>query len=49
MPSKTARSGDSEGFGLVFAEAQAMGLPVVSYKHGGIPEAVEHSKTGRAG
>jgi glycosyltransferase involved in cell wall biosynthesis len=46
MPSKTANSGDSEGFGLVFAEAQAMGLPVVGYEHGGVPEAVEHGKTG---
>jgi glycosyltransferase involved in cell wall biosynthesis len=46
VPSVTAKSGDSEGFGVVFAEAQAMGLPVVSFTHGGIPEAVAHGKTG---
>ncbi len=46
VPSITARSGDSEAFGLVFAEAQAMGLPVVSSASGGIPEAVTHGKTG---
>jgi glycosyltransferase involved in cell wall biosynthesis len=46
VPSITARSGDSEGFGLVFAEAQAMGLPVVSFASGGIPEAVAHGETG---
>jgi glycosyltransferase involved in cell wall biosynthesis len=45
-PSVVARNGDAEGFGLVFAEAQAMGLPVVSFKSGGVPEAVSHSETG---
>jgi colanic acid/amylovoran biosynthesis glycosyltransferase len=45
-PSVTARSGDAEGFGLVFAEAQAMGLPVVSFRSGGVPEAVEDGRTG---
>jgi colanic acid/amylovoran biosynthesis glycosyltransferase len=45
-PSVTASTGDSEGFGMVFAEAQAMGTPVVSTFHGGIPEAVVHGKTG---
>jgi glycosyltransferase involved in cell wall biosynthesis len=45
-PSVVARSGDAEGFGMVFAEAQAMGLPVASFASGGIPEAVEHGVTG---
>lgn len=46
VPSITAASGDSEAFGIVFAEAQAMGLPVVSFATGGVPEAVAHGKTG---
>ena len=45
-PSVTAADGDSEGFGMVFAEAQAMGTPVVSSLHGGIPEAVCDGETG---
>jgi glycosyltransferase involved in cell wall biosynthesis len=45
-PSVTAQNGDSEGFGMVFAEAQAMGTPVVSTLHGGIPEAVSDGQTG---
>ncbi len=46
VPSVTAPSGDSEGFGMVFAEAQASGLPVASFATGGIPEAVAHQQTG---
>lgn len=45
-PSVTAANGDSEGLGMVFAEAQAMGTPVVTFRHGGIPEVVLHEKTG---
>lgn len=45
-PSIVAQSGDAEGFGMVFAEAQAMGLPVVSFATGGIPEAIIHGETG---
>lgn len=45
-PSIVAKSGDAEGFGMVFAEAQSMGLPVVSFATGGIPEAVIHGETG---
>ena len=39
-------SGQEEAFGIVFAEAQAMEKPVVSFASGGIGEAVEHGETG---
>jgi glycosyltransferase involved in cell wall biosynthesis len=45
-PSIEIASGASEGFGLVCAEAQAMGLPVASFATGGIPEVVKHGETG---
>lgn len=35
-----------EPFGLVFAEAMAMELPVVALDSGGAPEVVEHGRTG---
>jgi glycosyltransferase involved in cell wall biosynthesis len=45
-PSVMAANGDTEGLGMVFAEAQATGLPVVSTLHGGIPEVVRDGETG---
>lgn len=44
-PSRTAPDGDAEAFGMVFLEAALQGLPVVSYRHGGVPEAVEEGVT----
>lgn len=46
VPSVTAANGDREGLGMVFCEAQAMGVPVVSFASGGIPEAVLDGVTG---
>lgn len=46
MPSVTMPSGDAEGFGMVCAEAQAVGKPVVAFKSGGIAEIIRHEKTG---
>jgi glycosyltransferase involved in cell wall biosynthesis len=46
LPSRTARSGDSEALGIVFNEASACGLPIASTNHGGIPEAVIDGETG---
>jgi colanic acid/amylovoran biosynthesis glycosyltransferase len=45
-PSGIAESGATEAFGLVFAEAQAMALPVVGFATGGVPEVVAHEQTG---
>jgi glycosyltransferase involved in cell wall biosynthesis len=44
-PSVTATSGDMEGLGMVFLEAQALQTPVVSFRSGGLVEAVEEEKT----
>jgi colanic acid/amylovoran biosynthesis glycosyltransferase len=46
LPSKTASDGDIEGLPMVILEAGALGLPVVSTRHSGIPEAVEDNVTG---
>ena len=35
-----------EPFGLVYAEAMAMKLPVVALNSGGVPELIEHGVTG---
>lgn len=45
-PSRTAASGDAEGFGLVFLEAARAGIPAIAYRHGGVPEAVVDGQTG---
>ena len=35
--------GPAETFGIVYLEAQALGIPIISSKSGGIPEAVGHA------
>lgn len=42
----TARNGDQEGLGVSFLEASAIGLPIVTTNHNGIPDAVVNNKTG---
>jgi phosphatidylinositol alpha-1,6-mannosyltransferase len=47
MPSRTiADRGDIEGFGIVYLEAAASGIPVVAGNSGGVVEAVEDGVTG---
>ncbi|MDR7608740.1 MAG: glycosyltransferase [Armatimonadota bacterium] len=47
LPSRRLTDRDGvEGFGIVFLEAGSAGLPVVGAATGGIPEAVEHGRTG---
>lgn len=46
LPSQTAEDGDSEALGIVFNEASACGVAVLSTEHGGIPEAVRHGVNG---
>ncbi|MCY1141031.1 glycosyltransferase [Actinoplanes sp. Pm04-4] len=48
-PSRTAADGDSEGLPTTVVEAMALGLPVVSTHHSGIPEAVTDGVTGLLG
>jgi phosphatidylinositol alpha-1,6-mannosyltransferase len=45
MPNKTI-DGDLEGFGLVFLEANACGLPVIGGRSGGVIDAIEDKFSG---
>jgi len=45
MPN-SEENGDIEGFGMVFLEANACGIPVIGGRSGGAAEAVLHGKTG---
>lgn len=46
LPSITAKSGDVEGIPVVLMEAMGAGLLTFSTYHSGIPELIEHKKSG---
>jgi len=46
LPCKTAPDGEKEGVPNAIKEAQATGMPVLSTRHAGIPECVEHGGSG---
>jgi phosphatidylinositol alpha-1,6-mannosyltransferase len=46
MPNRALANGDTEGFGLVFLEANACGLPVIAGRDGGSLDAVEEGVNG---
>lgn len=46
MPNRQLPDGDVEGFGIVFLEANAYGLPVVGGRSGGAVEAIVERETG---
>ncbi|MDQ0458003.1 glycosyltransferase [Rhizobium paknamense] len=46
LPSVTAQNGDVEGIPVALMEAMAAGLTVVSTRHSGIPELIEHGVGG---
>ena len=45
-PSVTSRNGDREGIPVVLMETMAMGLPIISTVHSGIPELIENGVSG---
>lgn len=46
LPSKTSKTGDMEGIPVALMEAMAIGVPVVSSYHSGIPELVKNEHSG---
>lgn len=46
QPSITAENGDMEGVPVAIMEAMAIGIPVLSTVHSGIPELISHDKHG---
>lgn len=45
FPCTKVAAGDEEGQGIVLQEAQACGLPIVTTRHGGIPESVDEGRS----
>lgn len=46
MPNRSLPNGDTEGFGLVFLEANSCGIPVIAGCDGGSRDAVQHGVNG---
>ncbi|WP_340313186.1 glycosyltransferase family 4 protein [Rhizorhabdus argentea] len=46
MPNRTLADGDTEGFGLIFLEANACGKAVIGGRAGGAPDAIIDGETG---
>jgi phosphatidylinositol alpha-1,6-mannosyltransferase len=46
MPNRELENGDTEGFGLVFLEANACGKPVIGGNAGGVPSAIKNGYNG---
>ena len=46
MPNRRVASGVTEGFGIVFLEAGACGVPVIGGNDGGVPDAIVDGETG---
>jgi phosphatidylinositol alpha-1,6-mannosyltransferase len=46
MPNRALANGDTEGFGLVFLEANGCGLPVIAGRDGGSTDAVHDDENG---
>jgi phosphatidylinositol alpha-1,6-mannosyltransferase len=46
MPNRALPNGDTEGFGLVFLEANGCGLPVIAGRDGGSADAVRDGENG---
>ncbi len=46
MPNRTLNDDDVEGFGIVFLEASAAGVPTIGGRSGGVPDAIDDGVTG---
>jgi len=46
LPNRTLENGDTEGFGLVFREANACHKPVIGGRAGGVVEAIRENESG---